>query len=79
MYLSQLSCGEHGIITELHTSEALRRRLQEVGFIVGASVKCVMKSPLKDPTAYRVCGATIALRNRDAATVEIERSEENWV
>ena len=79
MYLSQLTHGESATITELHTDEGLRRRLQEVGFIIGASVKCLMRSPLGDPAAYRVCGATIALRDCDAATVEIERGGTEWV
>lgn len=79
MLLSELSCGEYGVITALHTPEELRRRLQEVGFITGATVYCIMRSPLGDPAAYRICGATIALRDSDAVTVEIERGAGLWV
>lgn len=78
MFLSELNSGECGVITALHTDEGLRRRLQEVGFITGAAVRCLMRSPLGDPAAYRVCGATIALRDSDAVTVEIERGEGKW-
>ncbi len=72
MLLSKLPVGASADITALYSEEALRRRLQELGFLPGAKVKCIMRSPLGDPAAYHICGTMIAVRDRDAATVEIE-------
>ena len=48
-----------------------RRRLQDIGLIRGTAVVCLGKSPLGDPAAYRIRGATMALRGVDAARVEV--------
>ncbi len=50
-----------------------RRRLQDIGLISGTRVTCERESPLGDPVAYRVRGATMALRRADAGAVEVER------
>lgn len=47
----------------------MRRRLQDLGMVPGAFVECVGISPLGDPAAYRIRGAVIALRRRDAQAV----------
>ena len=52
------------------------RRLWELGFIPGAGVECLGQSPLGDPRAYRVRGAVLALRQRDARAVEIQTRPE---
>ena len=53
----------------------MRRRLQDLGLIRGTAVQCLEKSPLGDPTAYRIRGTVIALRKRDAASVRIRQEE----
>lgn len=50
----------------------VRRRLQDIGLIRGTAVVCLGKSPLGDPTAYRIRGAVMALRRKDAGRVEVE-------
>ena len=71
MRLRELSVGETARVTELRQWGAMGRRLRELGFLEGESVTCVGVSPLGDPHAYRICGAVIALRNCDAARVEV--------
>ena len=44
----------------------LKRRLLDLGFVPGGEVKVGQRSPLGDPTAYRVCGTTIALRKEES-------------
>jgi ferrous iron transport protein A len=52
------------------TAEGLvRRRLLDLGFIPGTRIDVVHRSALGDPVAYRVRGATIALRGVDADQV----------
>ena len=69
--LGDLSCGEQGIVTKILAEGIMRRRLQDIGFIVGTKVKCLGYSPFGDPGAYLIRGAIIALRRSDAACVVI--------
>lgn len=71
--LSDLRPGETGVVCCLVNRGDMRRRLQDIGLIRGTRVECVGKSPLGDPTAYRIRGATMALRRTDAQYVGVER------
>ncbi|MDY3846366.1 MAG: FeoA family protein [Eubacteriales bacterium] len=76
--LSALDIGKDGLITDVLTSDApMRRRLYDLGFIPGAVVKCIMKSPLGDPRAYLVAGSIIALRRFDADKLITEYEVQN--
>jgi ferrous iron transport protein A len=46
-----------------------RRRLLDLGFVPGAVVEVVRRSPFGDPTAYAIKGSVIALRREDAAGI----------
>ena len=69
MTLDALSVGERAVIDKVNISGGMRRRLYDLGFVGGAEVECVGKSPLGDPSAYLVRGAVIALRAVDAACI----------
>lgn len=47
----------------------LKRRLLDLGFVPGTSVKVLQKSPLGDPVAYQVRGTVIALRKEEAKSI----------
>lgn len=47
----------------------MRRRLMDLGFIPGATVRVLQKSPLGDPIAFRVNGTTIALREEESSQI----------
>lgn len=70
--LTELTKGTNGIIKDITANDSIRRRLQDIGFIRGAEVICIGKSPLGDPTAYRVKGTTVALRSEEASRILIE-------
>lgn len=70
--LSDLRPGEGAVVCGLTGAGDTRRRLQDIGLIRGTAVVCLGASPLGDPTAYRIRGATMALRRKDAAGVEVE-------
>jgi len=79
--LDALPVGETGEVTHIsvlsEASDGITRRLSELGFTPGATVECVGKSPLGGMRAYRVSGAVIALRDRDASAVTLKlRNEE---
>lgn len=74
--LWQLAPGHRAWVGELSAQGELRRRLRDLGFVPGAQVECLGKSPLGDPAAYRVRGAVVALRRRDAQLIALRRGEE---
>lgn len=69
--LSSLKIGEKG--TVLGISKALRgqqrRRLMDLGVVPGTEIVAEMKSASGDPTAYRIKGASIALRKKLAERI----------
>ncbi len=73
MYLNQLQEGETAKVTDIHLNGDIRRRLLDLGLIIGTDIKCVLKSCHGDPIAYRIRGALIALRNCDAEKIQINK------
>lgn len=69
MTLNQLKVGEEMTVVAVGGEETMRRRLIELGAVTGTRIRCVMQSPLKDPCAYLIRGAVIALRRKDAAHI----------
>lgn len=74
MHLCDLVSGESGTVAQLTADGPMRRRLLDLGLIKNTSVTCIGKSPGGDPSAYYICGAVIAIRRADAASVLIERT-----
>ncbi len=67
--LNRLEIDEEGIVAE---SLAKNRRLRDLGLVRGARIKCVLKSPLGDPAAYKIRGAIVAVRKEDSSAVLVE-------
>lgn len=59
-------------ITSLNLDGVMRRRLLDLGFVAGALVEVMRKSPLGDPIAFRVSQTTIALRREESSKIEGE-------
>lgn len=72
MYLSDLMPRQRARVVSLDTSDGVCRRLLDIGLTSGAVVECVGKSPCKDPTAFLIRGAVIALREKDARKVLVK-------
>ena len=72
MYLCDMKIGEKGIIKNIEAKEDIKRRLLDIGLIKGTRVECILKSPFKDPTAYLIRGAIIAIRKEDCNKIEVE-------
>ena len=69
--LSALAGGQMAYIKCVDDSTGMERRLGELGLLPGTRVVCELVSPGGDPVAYRVRGALIALRRRDARAVRV--------
>lgn len=75
MTLLNAGMGQTVAVVGLTAIGHLRRRLLDLGFVPGTKVHIVRRSPLGDPTAYRVRGATIALRSTDAQHILVEANQ----
>lgn len=64
---------QDGILKVARLSGDLRltARLRELGFIVGEPIQVLGRAPFGEPILVEVRGATVALRKREAACVEI--------
>lgn len=72
--LSVLEVGEACTVSGFDgAADDKRQRLMDLGFISGAPVTCIGKSPFGNPKAYLVRGAIIAIRNNDACSVRVKR------
>ncbi|NCT39866.1 ferrous iron transport protein A [Bacillus sp. EB93] len=56
-------------ITHLGINGVMRRRLLDLGFVPGAVVEVIRKSPLGDPIAFRVSQTSIALRKEESQKI----------
>lgn len=56
-------------IDSLGLEGVMRRRLLDLGFVPGAVVEVMRKSPLGDPIAFRVSQTTIALRKEESSKI----------
>lgn len=69
--LDRLKDGESAYVVQLDNDASMRRRLADLGLIPGTRVTCLYRSPAKDPAAYLIRGAVIALRGVDARQVRV--------
>lgn len=69
--LSSLPEGEGARVRALRLTGSMRRRLQDLGLVRGTRVTCIQRAAAGDPTAYLIRGAVIALRQADAACIEV--------
>lgn len=72
MTLLDLSPGEIAQIVKVRGRGAFRKRITEMGFVVGKTVKVVRKAPLLDPVEYEVMNYKVSLRNSEASLIEID-------
>jgi DtxR family Mn-dependent transcriptional regulator len=72
--LNALSPGERGKVLALspRLRGADRRRMMDLGILPGTPIEVEMTSPSGDPTAYKVRGALIALRDEQARLIQVE-------
>ena len=69
--LDQLNINRNAKIINLNCNNTLRRRLLDLGFVKGSSIKAVFKSPTGDPIAYEIKNTILALRKDDTKLINI--------
>ncbi len=71
MTLAELKTGEKAIISKVKGRGAFRKRIIEMGFVVGKQVIVIKNAPLKDPVEYNIMGYEVSLRRSEAALIEV--------
>ncbi len=77
IHLGQMKAGDRAIVEGIFGDDGfagMHRRLLDLGFVVGADIECVGVSPCGDPKAYRIRGATVAIRREDGKHVLVRRA-----
>lgn len=67
--LNRLNIDEEAVVAKRGEKS---RRLKDLGLVEGTKVKCVLRSPLGDPYAYKIRGAVVAIRKEDASQIMVE-------
>jgi len=74
-HLAGLKPGESGRITSIGAIGPLKRRLMDMGVLVGERVEVVKVAPLGDPIEIRVKSYSLSLRKREAEQIGVEVSK----
>jgi ferrous iron transport protein B len=70
--LSELEPGNKATIVRVKGRGAFRKRITEMGFVVGKEVTVIKKAPLQDPVEYNILGYNVTLRINEAHLIEID-------
>lgn len=72
MNLSELEPGSKATILRVKGRGAFRKRITEMGFVVGKEVTVIKKAPLQDPVEYNILGYNVTLRISEAHLIEVD-------
>jgi len=72
MNLSLLKPGESGKITKIGAIGPLKRRLMDMGVLVGEDVKVEKVAPLGDPLEVSIKHYKLSLRKKEAEGISVE-------
>jgi len=70
--LARLKTGEKGRITAIGALGPMKRRLMDMGVLVGETVQVVKVAPLGDPIEIRVKSYSLSLRKQEATQIAVE-------
>mgnify|MGYP001565356047 FL=1 len=72
MNLAMLKPGERGKITNMGAIGSLKRRLMDMGVLVGEEIKVEKIAPLGDPIEVTIKNYNLSLRRKEAQGIEVE-------
>ncbi len=76
MKLSALKPGDHGEITKIDATGRLKRRLLDMGVLVGEDVKVEEVAPLGGPIKVTIKNYSLSFRKSEAENIHVETSTE---
>lgn len=69
--LDKLEIGKVARVISINDSN-IKRRLLDIGLIEDSVITSYLISPFKDPIAYKIKNAIIAIRKSDSKNIEVE-------
>ncbi len=75
MTLTNLPVGEKATVVCVHGSNAISKRLMEMGVVPGVLVRVIKSAPFGDPLEIRVRGYHLAMRKSEADAVEVQTAK----
>ncbi|OHB35972.1 MAG: iron transporter FeoA [Planctomycetes bacterium GWA2_39_15] len=69
MNLSMLKPGEKGKIRDIVMGGSLKRRLMDMGVLIGEEVKVLKKAPFGDPIEVTIKNYNLSLRKKEAEII----------
>ncbi len=70
-YLTDLHNNDTAVIASVTGQGAFRKRITEMGFIKGKTVRVIKNAPLQDPVEYEIMGYNISLRRSEASMIRV--------
>lgn len=74
MTLTELRPGQRGKILKIQAPGVIKRRLMDMGVIVGESVYVEKIAPFGDPIEIRVKNYSLSLRRSESDKIQVEAS-----
>lgn len=71
--LDNLNISEKARVKRLCLNSGMEKRLRDFGFSYDTLIQCVGESILKDPKAFLIKGAVVALRRKDCQGIEVKK------
>ena len=78
IYLTDLHDNDEAVITKVSGQGAFRKRITEMGFVKGKTVKVIKNAPLQDPVEYEIMGYNISLRRSEASLISVSREKNGY-
>jgi ferrous iron transport protein A len=76
MTLPELQAGRHGVVSSVHETgpgDVVARRLRDLGFVAGETVRLVTRGPMGgEPLLVQVGGTRFAMRRAEAARIRLQ-------
>ena len=76
MNLAALKPGDTAKITKMETKGPLKRRLMDMGMLVGVEIKVEKVAPLGDPIEITIKNYHLTLRKKEAQEIFVEMANE---
>ena len=70
--LAKLRPGDRGKITQMGITGSLKRRLMDMGVLVGEEIKVEKIAPLGDPIEVTIKNYKLSLRKKEAEGIAVE-------
>ncbi|OVE80843.1 ferrous iron transport protein B, partial [bacterium K02(2017)] len=77
MKLAQLKCGQKAKITNITADGPMKRRLMDMGLVIGECVEIERVAPLGDPIEVLIKGYKLSIRKKEAEYIGVDAANDN--